>query len=158
MVFYLTTNLNQPQPTWWLDWNFLPRMSLQTYEYIWFILIYIICSYIFSTQHLLLQYLLQHFSNTSKTSQAILEPGLSKGRAGEPLNCYGYTPRKLTWRPKIAIFQRRYIFQIIILCIYLNFRGCIPNWDHTIGTMCSQIENHPRCLWNVWKSKMSSRF
>ena len=34
-------------------------------------------------------------------------------------------PRKLTWTPKIAIFERRYILKTIIFGIYVRFRGCI---------------------------------
>ena len=32
-------------------------------------------------------------------------------------------PRKLTWIPKIAIFERRYILKTIIFGIYVRFRG-----------------------------------
>ena len=33
-------------------------------------------------------------------------------------------PKKKTWIPKIAIFERTYIFQTIIFGIYVKFRGC----------------------------------
>lgn len=124
--------------------DILADIWIQTYD------LYIDSSYaVTSFPHNIysLQYLLQHFSRTLRNIAGHSRAGTLmgafqlKGRAGEP-----------TWRPKIAMFERRYIFQIIILCIYFDFRRCIPNWDHTIGTMCSQIENHPRCLWHVLKS------
>ena len=36
-------------------------------------------------------------------------------------------PRKLTWIPKIAIFERRYISKTIIFVIYVRFRGGIKS-------------------------------
>ena len=34
-----------------------------------------------------------------------------------------YTPQKLTWIPKITIFERRYILKTIIFGIYVKFQG-----------------------------------
>ena len=39
----------------------------------------------------------------------------------------GKTPDKLTWIPKMAIFERKYLLQTIILGIHVGFRGCIQS-------------------------------
>lgn len=114
MVFYITTNLNQRDGWIGISYQGCPCRHMNTYD-LYILYRFIICSYIFSTQHLLLQYLLQYFSKMSKNLAGHSRAGTLmgafqlKGRAGEP-----------TWRPKIAIFERRDIFQIIILCIYPN--------------------------------------
>ena len=129
-VFWMNGLLHhyQPQPTWWLDWNFLPRMSLQTYEYIWCILIYIDLSYaVTSFPHNIYSCntYIQHFSKTSRNVAGHSRAGTLEGASWQAFKLLRLHPRKLTWRPKIAIFERRYIFQIIILCIYLDFRRCM---------------------------------
>ena len=121
MVFYITTNLNQRDGWIGISYEGCPCRHMNTYDLYWFI----ICSYIFSTQHLLLQYLLQHFSKTSRNLAGHSRAGTLEGASCRAFKLLRLHPRKLTWRPKIAIFERRYIFQIIILCIYLDFRRCM---------------------------------
>ena len=45
--------------------------------------------------------------------------------AGTDITIYqNIHPRKLTWMPKIALFERTYLFQTIIFGIYVRFREC----------------------------------
>ena len=75
------------------------------------------------------------FPKRRVTSQAILEPGLSKGRAGEPLHCYGMPPPKTNMETENSHIWKEVHFSnhhFVYLCWFSGVYTKLGshNWDY----------------------------
>ena len=102
-------------------------------------LVYISCIYI---------YIFRRYNDIGCLA-FFIRAGQPDPRNAPPLRNKASHSRKLTWIPKLAIFERRYHFKTIILGIHVSFRGCNKafvkgNPMETVGTAPSRAPTFRR--------------